>query len=186
MVSSKVSVSGAFKIVVIACWNMQRDSPQQYVLMELSAAFQVKNGCDNFATMSENWASTECQWLLALNHAKCKGSAATVSHNRTVGRLSGRKWLRQNRDYVLKMSVNGASINFWPCILNNPRAERRHWSIIQLSATILMKTAFDDIITMPLKRMSMQCDGFQALHLRNSRGYAFTLIENWTISRLAR
>jgi hypothetical protein len=51
----------------------------------------------------------ERQRFLALHHSKWKGSAATSSHNQTIGRLSRQKWLRQHRYYVLKMSVNGAS-----------------------------------------------------------------------------
>jgi hypothetical protein len=45
---------------------------------------------------------------LALHHRKCKGCAATLMHNRTIGRLSRQNWLRQHCFYVLKMSVNRA------------------------------------------------------------------------------
>jgi len=38
------------------------------------------------------------------------GFAATFTHNRTIARLSGQKWFRQHRCYVLKMSVNRASM----------------------------------------------------------------------------
>jgi len=62
--------------------------------MELSPAFRVKNDRNNIATMSQKWVSTEHQRLLALHHENCKGCAVASSHNRTIGRLSRRKWLR--------------------------------------------------------------------------------------------
>jgi len=40
------------------------------------------------------------------------GCAATLPHNRTIGRLSKQKLLQQDLYYVLKMSVNGASMTF--------------------------------------------------------------------------
>jgi len=46
---------------------------------------------------------------MALHHEKCMGCAATLSHNRTIGRRSRRKSLRQHSYYVWKMIVNRAS-----------------------------------------------------------------------------
>jgi hypothetical protein len=40
------------------------------------------------------------------------GCAATLPHNRAIGRLSGQKLWPQHCYFVLKMSVNGASMNF--------------------------------------------------------------------------
>jgi len=40
------------------------------------------------------------------------GCAGTVSHNRTIGRLSIEQWWWQHFYYVLKMSVNRASTTF--------------------------------------------------------------------------
>jgi len=40
------------------------------------------------------------------------GWAAMLPHNRGIGRLSWQKLLPQHRYYVLKMSVNGASMTF--------------------------------------------------------------------------
>jgi len=41
-----------------------------------------------------------------------EGCAATLTHNSTVGRLATQQWWRQHRYYVLKMSVNRASMTF--------------------------------------------------------------------------
>jgi len=54
-----------------------------------------------------------------------ESSVATLTHNRTIGRVSRQKWLPQQCYYVLTMSVNGVN-NLWPCILENPMAVRRH------------------------------------------------------------
>jgi hypothetical protein len=54
----------------------------------------------------------ERQRFLALHHSKCKGCAAILSNNQTIGRLSRPKWLKQHRYYVVKMSVNGTSTIF--------------------------------------------------------------------------
>jgi len=40
------------------------------------------------------------------------GCAATLPHNRTIGRHSRQTLMKQHRYYVLKMSVNGASTTF--------------------------------------------------------------------------
>jgi hypothetical protein len=49
---------------------------------------------------------------LALHLGKGMGFAATLPHNRAIGRLSRQKLLQQHCYYVLKMSVNGASTTF--------------------------------------------------------------------------
>jgi len=69
------------------------------------------------------------------------GCAATLPHNRAIGRLSRQKLLKQHRYYVLKMSVNGASTTVGLCIVENPRAVRRHEAIITLSAAFLGKNS---------------------------------------------
>jgi hypothetical protein len=40
---------------------------------------------------------------------KSGGSAATLTHNHTIDRLSRQKCFLQHRYYALKMGVNGAS-----------------------------------------------------------------------------
>jgi hypothetical protein len=40
---------------------------------------------------------------------KSNGCGATLTHNRTISRLSRQKHLQQHRYNVLKMTVNGAS-----------------------------------------------------------------------------
>jgi len=52
------------------------------------------------------------QQLLAMRLRKWEGSAATLTENRTIGRLSWQKSFQQHRHYALKMSVNGASTTF--------------------------------------------------------------------------
>jgi hypothetical protein len=58
----------------------------------------------------------ECQWSVNdFWHCVMKypvGCAVTVSHNRTIGRLSIEQWWWQHSYYVLTMSVNRASITF--------------------------------------------------------------------------
>jgi len=51
----------------------------------------------------------ERQRLLALHPGKCKGCAATLSHNRTIGRLSRQNSFPHHRHHASKMTVNGAS-----------------------------------------------------------------------------
>jgi len=43
---------------------------------------------------------------------KPEGFAETLTHDRTIACLSSQKWLGQHGYYVLKMSVNGASVTF--------------------------------------------------------------------------
>jgi hypothetical protein len=40
------------------------------------------------------------------------GYAMTLTHNRTIGCIATDKWVLQRCYYVLKMSVNGASMTF--------------------------------------------------------------------------
>jgi len=56
--------------------------------------------------------STERDQLLALHLGKYMGCAATLPHNRAIGRLSRQKLFQQHRNNVPKMSVNGASMTF--------------------------------------------------------------------------
>jgi hypothetical protein len=51
----------------------------------------------------------ERQRLFAMHLGKSGGSVATLTHNRTIGRLSRQKCFLQHHYYALKMSVNGAS-----------------------------------------------------------------------------
>jgi hypothetical protein len=81
-------------------------------IISLSAAFLGKTSCKNIASMSSKWTLMECQGFLAVHHRSCKGCAATLMHNRTIGRLSRQNVLRQHCFYALKMSVNGVSTTF--------------------------------------------------------------------------
>jgi len=54
----------------------------------------------------------EREQLLALHVGNGKGCAATLTDDQTIGRLSRQKCLRQHRDYVLNLSVNGVSTIF--------------------------------------------------------------------------
>jgi len=87
-----------------------RAARQHLFIIELSAAFQGGNGCDNIATMSLKRASTERQQLLDMYFGTSNGWVATLSHNHTIGHLSRRKSLRQHGDYVLKMNINTVSM----------------------------------------------------------------------------
>jgi len=77
-------------------------------MIEPSATFLGKNGFDNNTTMSYQYASTECQQLIAWLLGKSQDCAVTLNDNHTIGRLSMQTWLRQHRCYVLNMIVNGA------------------------------------------------------------------------------
>jgi len=57
--------------------------------------------------------------------------------------------------------------------------------IMKLLAVLLCKNTFHDIVTMPKKWGWMDHQRFYALHLGQSRGYATTLIHNWTMSCLS-
>jgi len=46
--------------------------------------------------------------------------------------------------------------NFWPRILENPRAMRRHWPIIEPSVAILRKDGWDNIATITWKYVSAE------------------------------
>ena len=107
-----VSVHGASTIFGIALWNTQHVARWHWLIIELSAAFLQKNVCCNSFTMSKKWASTECQWLFALDLGKCKGCVVTSHHNRTIRCLAVQKWLQKHRYYVLMKSVNRASTTF--------------------------------------------------------------------------
>ena len=73
---------------------------RHWTIIKLSATFLHKNGCEYIATMSYKCASMERQRLLALHLGKCKGCVATLTHNRTIGRLSRQKCLQQNCNHV--------------------------------------------------------------------------------------
>jgi len=105
---------------------------RQYSIIVILAAFLGNNAWDNITTMFQQWASMECQQLLALDIQQSKGCAATLTHNRTTGHLASQKCLRQHRNYVLNLGVGGVpmerqqSLNdFWAWNLQNPRAV--HW-----------------------------------------------------------
>ena len=74
-VSSKVSVNGVSMIFGIASWKIQMVSLERSFIIELYPACLFKNCGAKVATMSEKWASTECQQLLAFHLRKCKGCA---------------------------------------------------------------------------------------------------------------
>jgi len=81
----------------------------------LSSQIRMKSIVDSSRCWMDNtlkWASTERQQLLALHLGNCMGCAATLRHNRAIGRLSRQNLLQQHRYYVLKMSSNGASTIF--------------------------------------------------------------------------
>jgi len=50
--------------------------------------------------------------MLALHHEPYKCSAATYTHNITIGHLSKPKHFRKHRSYVIKMNLNGGSPTF--------------------------------------------------------------------------
>jgi hypothetical protein len=72
------------------------------------------------------------------------GCEAMLPHNPAIGRFSRPNLLQQHCYYVLKRSVN----DFWPCIMENPRAVQPHDAIITLLSAILGKTGYDNIATM--------------------------------------
>jgi len=77
-----------------------------------SSQIRMKSIVDSSRCWMDNtlqWASTERQRLLALHFGNCIGCAATLCHNRAIGRLSRQNLLQQHRYYVLNMSANGAS-----------------------------------------------------------------------------
>jgi len=51
----------------------------------------------------------ERQQLLAMHLGKSDVSVATLTHNRTIGRLSRQKCFLRHHYYALKMSINVAS-----------------------------------------------------------------------------
>jgi len=77
-----------------------------------SSQIRMKSIVDSSRCWMDNslkWASTERQRLLALHVGNYMGCAATLRHNRAIGRLSRQNLLQQHRYYVQKMSVNAAS-----------------------------------------------------------------------------
>jgi hypothetical protein len=54
----------------------------------------------------------ERQRLFAMHLGKSGGTAATLTHNHTIGCLSRQKCFLRYHDYALKMNVNGASTIF--------------------------------------------------------------------------
>jgi hypothetical protein len=62
-----------------------------------------------------------------------------------------------------QQSVN----DFRPCILENQRAVRHHWSIIELSAVFLVTTACDKIVTMYQNERHWSVNNFWSCILDN-------------------
>ena len=108
----ELSVNGVWMIFVIASWKIQRAAGWYWAMIALPAAFRNITCCDNIASMFQQSASMERQQLLALHHRQCKGCAATLNHNLTIGCFSRQNVLRQCCFYVLKMSVNRVSMIF--------------------------------------------------------------------------
>ena len=77
-------------------------------IFELSATCLGEQCWDNIATMSQKWASTERQRLLALHPWQCKGCASTSRHNQTIGCLSRWKCFLRHHHCTLKITINGA------------------------------------------------------------------------------
>jgi hypothetical protein len=192
-----------------------RAVPWQVPIIELSAAFQGYDWCDNTASMSQKWVSKKCEWLLALHLGKSKGSVATLSYNWTISRLPGYWLLRQHRYYVPMVSINRASTSFglatwriqWLCSNINPKLNNRppfnakmlsmtsslcskdgrqrsdhdfrpcifethgpvrlHWSLIELSASVLGQIAQDQIITMSQNERQPSIKDFWSCILHN-------------------
>jgi len=80
------------------------------------ATFWLKNVCDNFVTISEKWASTEHQRLLAYHHGTWYGRPATLSNNWTIALLLSQKCLQQRYYWVRNLFVNGASTEHQPLL----------------------------------------------------------------------
>jgi len=59
---------------------------------------------------NEHHQSVNNVWHCIMKHPV--GCAGTVSHNRTIGRLSLQQWWKQHFYYILKMNVNRASMTF--------------------------------------------------------------------------
>jgi hypothetical protein len=76
----------ASTIFGIASWNIQRVVQCHSLIIKLLAAFLGKHGYGNIATAFQKSVSTEGQQLLALHLWKCESCAATLIHNRILGR----------------------------------------------------------------------------------------------------
>jgi len=107
--------------------------------------------------------------------------------------LSSDHWLRFWAKMVATTSplyaknVRKQPINeFWPCILENPRAVRQQWHLIDLKAIFLGKNPFNDSITMLQKWLPMEDWWFQAFHLGLSRGSVTTMIHDRITGRISR
>jgi len=61
---------------------------RHYTITRLLAASVCKNDYDDIATMSQNCPSTEHQQLFTNHLGTSGGSAATLTHNQTIGRVS--------------------------------------------------------------------------------------------------
>jgi len=72
----------------------------------------LRQHCYYVLELSVNGASMEHEQFLGMQLGKSKGCAATLTHNRTIGRSCRQSWFQQHRYYVLKMNVNGASTTF--------------------------------------------------------------------------
>jgi hypothetical protein len=142
-----MTVNGGWTIFGIGSWKIKRVSLQPWLIIEQSPAFLGKTWLwqrrDNVLNISLNRASTTyglasrtMQGLcgdttLSSNiwppcYAKMVGTTMLLCH------INERQW-----------SVN----DFWPCILENARVLRRHWLIIELSATFLSNNAYNMIVT---------------------------------------
>ena len=76
--------------------------------------------------------------------------------------------------------------NCWPCISENLRAVRRHYSILMITASFLGKKPLVNVSTMLWKWASTQCWQFLALSVGKSKGCSATLTHHRTTSRLSR
>lgn len=75
--------------------------------------------------------------------------------------------------------------NVWPGILDVQRAVPRHQSIIELSAACLGRDETEEIMTMPKRWASLQCQWIYELHLWKCWGCGTTFFDICTIRRLS-
>jgi len=86
-------------------------------------------------------------------------------------------WLLPNPKSEHQLSTN----EFWPCVLENPRAVQRHRHIIELSAVVLGKHSCDNIKIMSSRCTSMERQYLLPLHLGYYKGCQAKLTDNRTI-----
>jgi len=105
-------VNGAWTTFSLVSWRILRHSRRHCAIIRSSASFVGENSWDNTATMTWIWASTERQQLLPMHLGQSEGSAATLTHIRTIRRHSEEKFFWQHRHYAPEMSVNSA-VTIW-------------------------------------------------------------------------